>query len=78
MFRLKNNGQNWELHTRDNGAREGSFEAIMDWAQSLGIALSELQEAVKEMAKNAHKYAEFGVRRRFMFTSNEIVVRSSK
>lgn len=59
----------WILNIKGGALYVGEFKKVVRHAASkLGFSLSELDSAVKEMVKNDHNAAHFGMYRGFMYT----------
>ncbi len=69
MFRLRDlkNGL-FQIHSRYNGAFEGSPDHIFRKAQHLGVRSPDLKLAVNELHKLRHDYADFGYTGRLIHT----------
>jgi hypothetical protein len=67
-YKLLDIGPHWELHS-STGVYRGSLEMVRSYAVlRLGFLVEDIDIAVREMDKNFHDGAEFGIYKRFIFT----------
>jgi hypothetical protein len=71
MYELYLIGDEWQIHTKEHGARAGDFISIMRFCMRVvGIDAIELDVAVSEMCKSNHNCAHFGIWKSFIYTYN--------
>lgn len=72
MYRLRDlkNGS-YQIHVANGTAFEGSLKAIVKKCVELRLRLPEVQEAIIELHRLNHDYAEFGVFGTFMYTMQD-------
>jgi hypothetical protein len=72
MYRLRDlkNGL-YQIHVMDGAAFEGPVGPIFKKCVELGLRPAEVEEALCDLTRLNHDYAEFGVFRHYIFTAKD-------
>lgn len=70
MYRLRDlkNGK-YQIHAMDGAAYEGDVRPIFKKCIELGLNPAEVEEAILDMKRQNHDYAEFGVFKTYIFSA---------
>lgn len=69
MYRLRDlkNGK-YQIHVNNGPAFEGTMKVIVKKCVELKLHLDEVEEAIVDLSRLGHDYAEFGVFGHYMYT----------